>query len=181
MRGEYVVSVWLDRGVRAVSVWLARGVRLARTWPSHLAPRVWTTNFPGLPCSPSRLSWVQDLPMRPFYPNLSQVAKGLTARRKMSRNIDNISPIYRVLEASNTTFRGDMSEDRFFANNCQKIGNISVISDKSVIFRKNHLERQLIANFFTKNRPSLQRDLTAQITPVLIRRPNLNLNGNKEI
>ena len=119
--------------------------------------------------------------MRPFYPNLSQVAKGLTARRKMSRNIDNISPIYRVLEASNTTFRGDMSEDRFFANNCQKIGNISVISDKSVIFRKNHLERQLIANFFTKNRPSLQRDLTAQITPVLIRRPNLNLNGNKEI
>ena len=110
----------------------------------------------------------------------------LQPRRKMLRNIGNILPIYHVSEASDTTFRGDISDDRFFAKNGQKIDNISTIRDKLAILRKNRLGRQLITDFLAiffceKSILSLQCDLTAQITPVLIRRPNLNFNGNKEI
>ena len=57
-----------------------------------------------------------------------------------------ISAIYRVSEASDTTFRGDKSEGQFFAKNGQKIDDISAISDKSAILRKNRLGRQLIAD-----------------------------------
>ena len=37
-----------------------------------------TTNPLGFPCFQPRLSWVQGLPMRPIFPGLDQVAKGLT-------------------------------------------------------------------------------------------------------
>ena len=66
--GARSVHVWLSRGARTVRIWLARGACLTRTWPPHLALGVWTTNPLGLPCSLSRLSWVQGLPMRPFPP-----------------------------------------------------------------------------------------------------------------
>ena len=71
--------------------------------------------------------------------------------------------------------RGDFS---------QKITKKSAISDKSSIYAKNCLEIHFIIDFlaiFSEKSPlSLQRDLTAQITPVLIQRPDLNPNGNKE-
>ena len=50
-----------------------------------------------------------------------------------------ISAIYRVSEASDTTFRGDKSEGRFLAKNRQKIGDISTKHDKSTILMKNRL------------------------------------------
>ena len=55
-----------------------RSVRLTCLRSPHLAPGVWTTKSSGFPCFSPRLSWVQDLPMRPISPGLNQVAKGLT-------------------------------------------------------------------------------------------------------
>ena len=101
------------------------------------------------------------------------------------RKCREISAIYRVSEASETTFRGDMSEGWFFAKNRQKISDISAIGDKLPIYSKSCLGSPFIADFlviFSEKSPlSLQRDLTTQITLVLIRRPDLNLNVNKEI
>ena len=71
----------------------------------------------------------------------------------MSRNIDDISPIYRILKASETIFRGDMSEGRFFAKNRQKIDDISAIGDKSPIYSKNHLGSHFIADLWQKIAP----------------------------
>ena len=100
-------------------------------------------------------------------------------------NIGEISPIYRVSARSETTFGGDKSVGRFFAKNHPKIGNISAIGDKSAIYSKNRLRIPFIADFLAifgeKSPLSLQRDLTAEITPVLTQCPNLNPNVNKEI
>ena len=63
------------------SGWERRTIQLPRVDISgspHLAPGVWTIKPPGFPCFLLRLSWVQDLPMRPISPGLNQVAKGLT-------------------------------------------------------------------------------------------------------
>ena len=66
-----------------------------------------------------------------------------------------------------------------------KISDISAIGDKSPIYSKSCLGSPFITYFlaiFSEKSPlSLQRDLTTQITPVLIRRPDLNPNVNKEI
>ena len=58
-----------------------------------------------------------------------------------------ISAIYRVSEASETTFRGDMSEGWFFAKNRQKISDISAIGDKLPIYSKSCLGSPFIADF----------------------------------
>ena len=63
------------------SGWKKRTIQLPQVDISgspHLAPGVWTIKPPGFPCFLLRLSWVQDLPMRPISPGLNQVAKGLT-------------------------------------------------------------------------------------------------------
>ena len=66
-----------------------------------------------------------------------------------------------------------------------KISDILAIGDKSPIYSKSCLGSPFITYFlaiFSEKSPlSLQRDLTTQITPVLIRRPDLNPNVNKEI
>ena len=66
---------------------------------------------------------------------------------------------------SETTYGGDKSAGRFFAKNRLRIPCIV----------------DFLAIFGEKSPLSLQRDLTAQITPVLIQRPDLNPNVNKEI
>ena len=49
------------------------------------------------------------------------------------------------------------------------------------IFRKKSPKNRWFGDFKEKSSLSLQRDMTAQITPMLIQWPDLNLNGNKEI
>ena len=81
-----------------------------------------------------------------------------------------------------------MSEERFFTKNRQKIDDISMIGDKSPIYSKNRrfipkiAWEAILSPIYGKKSPlSLQRDLMAQIKPMLIRQPNLNPNVNKEI
>ena len=101
------------------------------------------------------------------FKSLHRVKRSFIVSKK--EKIGKISPIYRVSEASEVTFRGDMSEGRFFAKNRQKIGDISSIGNKSAIYSKNRLWSHFIADlsaiyrrFFGEKSPlSLQRDLTA--------------------
>ena len=84
---------------------------------------------------------------------------------------------------------GDKSTGRFFAKNRRYIADISATQDKSAILSKNRLRipcvsdlsyiADFLAIFGEKSPLFLQRDLTAQITLVLIQRPDLNPNVNK--
>ena len=97
----------------------------------------------------------------------------MSARRKKSEKIDEISSIYRVSAGGETTNGGDKSVGRFFAKNRQKIGDISATQDKSAILWKNRLRIPCVVDlsvicrrffgdispifwrFLAKNRPSL--------------------------
>ena len=93
-----------------------------------------------------------------------------------------ISAIYRVSGGVDTIFSGEKSEGRYFRKNRQNIGDIITIYRLGEIYRR---FLQKIGNklpIFWKYFPSfMQHDLTAQITPVLIRRPRCDSNGNMAI
>ena len=68
------------------------------------------------------------------------------ARRKISRYIDDISSIYRVLGGIDTIFHGEKSERRYFRKYRQNITDISARGDISEIFWNNRLWWQNIGD-----------------------------------
>ena len=119
-----------------------------------------------------------------FSKNKKSLIKVLKPRKKMSRNIADISRI------------GDEWNDFSW----RYVGG-AIFCQKSAIYRQLVINRRFIqkvawealllpiyrryivdflAIFSEKSPLSVQRDLTTQITPVLIWRPDLNPNVNKE-
>ena len=91
----------------------------------------------------------------------------------MSGYIGDISSICCVSGGVDTIFRGEKSGERYFRKYRQNIGDISAIYWRYI--------RDKSSNFWRYFPSFMQRDLTAQITPVLIRRPKCDSNGNTVI
>ena len=106
-------------------------------------------------------------------------------RWDISVNIAKISAIYRFGEIYRRFFQKIVSGGKKSMIYRRYIGDISVRGDISEIFSKNRLRWQKIGDIsliFWWYLPSfMQCDLTAQITPVLIRRPRCDSNGNMAI